>query len=249
MQIRIYKNYEALSEATANTMLQTIQLKPNAVICLASGHTPLLPCKLFVQKRKEQNVDISQTTFLGLDEWVGVPPENEGSCHFFLNNTVFNPLGLNKNQFHVFDSISKNLEHECEKMDAAISSKAGIDLMIVGIGLNGHIGFNEPGVSFKNYSHVIKLDEITVTVGQKYFSSQTKVLKGITIGLQHLMEAKKVILIANGEKKAAIIKKTIEEKVTEKIPSTIMQIHKNGLIMLDADAASLLPQNYLHETE
>jgi glucosamine-6-phosphate isomerase len=240
MQIKIYSNYEALSATVADEMIALIQQKPNATICLASGHTPLLPCQVFVQKVKEQNIDISKVTFLGLDEWVGVPPANEGSCHYFLYNTVFTPLNLKSNQVHVFNAMANDLAAECKKIDNIISTKGGIDLMIVGIGMNGHIGFNEPGVSFTNYSHVIELDKTTIEVGQKYFPEATILSKGITIGLQHLMESKQVILIANGEKKAAIIKQTVEEKVSNQIPATIMQTHTNGIIMVDEAAASLI---------
>jgi galactosamine-6-phosphate isomerase len=240
MEIKIYNNYETLATATANAMIALIQQKPNATICLASGHTPLLPCQAFVKNVKEQNIDISKVTFLGLDEWVGVPPANEGSCHYFLYNTVFTPLNLKPNQIHVFDAMASDLTAECKKMDNTISTKGGIDLMIVGIGINGHIGFNEPGVSFTNYSHVIELDETTIQVGQKYFPAAITLSKGITIGLQHLMQSKQVILIANGEKKAAIIKQTVEQKVSNQIPATIMQTHANGIIMVDEAAASLI---------
>ena len=112
--------------------------------------------------------------------------------------------------------------------------------MIVGIGMNGHIGFNEPGVSFDNYSHVIELDDTTVTVGQKYFKSAVDLGKGITLGLKHLQESKKVLLIANGTKKAEVIKKTVEEKMTTSFPASIMQSHPNGFVMVDEQAAGLL---------
>lgn len=247
MQTKIYTNYETLSAAVAQIMFDTIQQKPNAVICLASGHTPLLPCQLFVQKANDEHLHISETTFIGLDEWVGVPPENEGSCHYFLYNTIFNPLILQAGQIHVFNSMAEDLNAECETMDAVIEHNGGIDLMIVGIGMNGHIGFNEPGVAFNNLSHVIELDKTTIEVGQKYFPAATTLSKGITIGLQHLMNAKQVLLIANGEKKASIIKKTIEEEVSNQIPATIMQTHINGMIMIDAAAASQLSKNYLYE--
>lgn len=240
MEIKIYKDYEALSTATADAIIELIKEKPTAVICFASGHTPLLPCQLFVQKIKEQKINIDTVSFVELDEWVGVPPHNEGSCHYFLHNTVFDLLDIKSNQIYVFDALANDLENECKKMDTVIANLGGIDLMLVGIGMNGHIGFNEPGVSFKNYCHVINLDEMTLSVGQKYFSIETNLTKGITLGLQHLTETKKVILIANGIKKANIIKKTIEEKITEQIPATIMQAHTNGMIMLDEDAASLI---------
>ncbi len=240
METKTYPDYETLSAAVAQIMCDNIRQKPTAVICLASGHTPLLPCRLFVQKANDEHLHISEATFLGLDEWVGVPPENEGSCHYFLYNTVFNPLGLQAGQIHVFNGMAEDLSIECETMDDVIENNGGIDLMIVGIGMNGHIGFNEPGVPFNHLSHVIELDKTTIEVGQKYFPAATTLTKGITIGLQHLMNANKVLLIANGEKKAAIIQQTIESEVSNQIPATIMQTHKNGIIMIDAAASSLL---------
>ena len=125
-------------------------------------------------------------------------------------------------------------------MDKFIGEKNGIDIMLVGIGMNGHIGFNEPGASFVNLSHVIELDEITKSVGQKYFTEKMELGKGITIGFKHLLNAKKVFLMANGSKKAEVIKKTVERPVTENFPASIMQQHENGVILVDDEAASLL---------
>ena len=243
MEIKVYKDYETLSEAVVTAMINTIEQKPTAVLCLASGHTPLLTCQLFVKKVVTEKINLSQVTILSLDEWVGVPPDNEGSCHYFFYNTVFNPLQLSPNQFHVFNALENDLQAECTAMDRIITERGGIDLMIVGIGMNGHIGFNEPGVSFTNYSHVIDLDATTVAVGQKYFTEATTISKGITIGLQHLMNAKEVLLLANGSKKAGVVKQTIEGPVTKNFPASIMQQHSNGYILIDEEAASSLNHN------
>ncbi len=243
MNVKVFGGYEELSAAVATTVIDLIKQKPTAAICFASGHTPLLACKLFVAQILREKIDVSAISFFSLDEWVGVPPENEGSCHHFFYNIIFNPLGLTKKQVYVFDALTNNEAAECKKMDNAIAAVGGLDLMVVGIGMNGHIGFNEPGVSFGNYTHVMALDESTIEGGQKYFKSTTPLSKGITIGLQHLMETGQVILMANGEKKAEIIKKTMEENVHEQLPATIMRTHKNGVIMLDKEAASLLSAN------
>ncbi|HET9435003.1 MAG TPA: glucosamine-6-phosphate deaminase, partial [Chitinophagaceae bacterium] len=175
-------------------------------------------------------------------EWVNIPPANEGSCHYFFKNELASPLQIPEKQIHLFNAMSEKLQDECRKMDAVIRDKGGIDLMIVGIGMNGHIGFNEPGVSFDNYSHVIDLDDTTLTVGQKYFKSKVTLQKGITLGLKHLQESKKVFLLANGSKKAEVIRRTVEEKVTNTFPASIMQTHANGFVMVDQEAASLLNQ-------
>lgn len=242
MILKIYEDHRQLSDAAADEIIALVKQKPDAVICLASGETPRLTCRLLVEKVKQQHVDVNQCTFIGLDEWVGIPPSNEGSCHYFFQHELFEPLQFRKEQIHLFDAMSANLEEECLKMDSAIFERGVIDLMIVGIGMNGHIGFNEPGVSFNNYSHVINLDETTVTVGQKYFKEAIILKQGITLGLKHLQDAKKVLLLANGIKKAEVIKKTVEGEVTNNFPASIMQTHSNGWVMVDEKAASLLDQ-------
>jgi galactosamine-6-phosphate isomerase len=207
---------------------------------MASGETPRLTCKLLVEKAVKEKVNLSHITFIGLDEWVGIPPENDGSCHYFFHTEIFKPLQFSSSQVHLFDALSVNLEEECKKTDQLILEKGGIDLMIVGIGMNGHIGFNEPGVSFDNYAHVINLDETTITVGQKYFKTPVTLQKGITLGLKHLQQSKKVLLLANGTKKAGVIKKTVQGEVTNEFPASIMQTHANGFVMIDEEAAALL---------
>jgi len=243
MQLKIYDDHYVLSNEAANEIVAAIASKPGAVICLASGETPRLTCQLFAQKVKNEKIDLSGTTIIGLDEWVNIPPDNEGSCHYFFRNELTNPLRIPEKQIHLFDGMSEKPEVECRKMDAVIREKGGIDLMIVGIGMNGHIGFNEPGVSFDNYSHVIDLDDTTLTVGQKYFKSKAALQKGITLGLKHLQESKKVLLLANGTKKAEVVRRTVDEKVTNTFPASIMQTHSNGFVMVDKEAASLLKQN------
>ncbi|HRO71280.1 MAG TPA: glucosamine-6-phosphate deaminase [Chitinophagaceae bacterium] len=242
MQVKIFKDHQSLSENVASEVVALLNSKPEAVICFASGETPRQTCRQLVEKIRNEKTDTSRCSFIGLDEWVGIPPENEGSCHYFFKNELIEPLGIPTQQFHLFDAMSDQLGEECLKMDRLIAEKKGIDLIIVGIGMNGHIGFNEPGVSFTNYSHIIDLDEITRTVGQKYFKTQQILEKGITLGLQHLLDSRKAILIANGNKKASVIKKTIEEQITNDFPASIMQSHPNGFVMIDEEAAADLDQ-------
>jgi galactosamine-6-phosphate isomerase len=249
MKVKIYSSYEALSAATANAMVELIKEKPNAVICIASGDSPKLACELFCKKVKEENIDVSQFFFVGLDEWVGLPPETSGSCHNDFKKRLIQPLDVAVAQYHLFDAMAANLQNECTVMDKIINEKGGIDLMIVGIGMNGHIGFNEPGVDFNLLSHVINLDETTISVGQKYFQQQVVLQKGITLGLAYLMSTGKVFLLANGTRKAEVIQKAVDGAITNAFPASIMQQHAGGIIMVDAAAASLLPSNYLHETK
>jgi glucosamine-6-phosphate isomerase len=244
MQLNIYKDYETLSSNAADEVIGLLKAKPTAVLCLAAGDTPRLTYLLLAQKAKQQNVDFSRCTFVGLDEWVGIPPQNEGSCHFFLRHQLFNPLQISSSQAHLFDALAGNLSKECEKMDNVIREIGGIDLMLVGVGMNGHIGFNEPGVSFDKYSHVIDLDETTQSVGQKYFKQSTALKKGITLGLNHLKQARRVLLIANGIKKAQVIRKAIEEEMNVNMPASIIQSHEQGIVMIDEEAGSLLSSGF-----
>lgn len=240
MKTICFKNYTELSAYAANEIADAIQKKPSLVLCMASGHTPSLTAELLAKKILDEKIDYSQIAFLGLDEWVGLPPENEGSCYYFFKTKLFEPLQLKPSQYFLFDAMANDLDAECKKMDNIIASKGGIDIMLVGIGMNGHIGFNEPGTPFNKLCHIAELDETTKTVGQKYFKEKTVLHQGITIGLGHLMNAKKVFLKADGTRKAEVIKKTVEGKVNESFPASIMQLHTNGVVVIDEAAASLL---------
>ncbi|WP_152267625.1 6-phosphogluconolactonase [Agriterribacter humi] len=240
MQLTIFKDYNALSQQAADEIIALVKRKPDAVLCLASGSTPLLTCQLLTEKALTQNIDFSRCIFIGLDEWVGIPPENEGSCAFFFHNQVFKQLNFSSSRIHLFNALSENLARECETMDNVIVENGGIDLMLVGVGMNGHIGFNEPGVSFDLYAHVAKLDETTTSVGQKYFREATELRQGITLGLKHLLESKKVLMLANGNKKAAIIQRAIEGEITNQLPASIIRRHPNSTVMIDEDVAAML---------
>ena len=240
MQVIRFKNYEELSGYMASIIVNSIKNKPTLVLCMASGSTPALTCDMLVQELKKEGVDHSKFTFLGLDEWIGMPPKNTGSCDYFFRTKIFEPLQLGPSQCHLFNGMANDLQNECLEMDKLINDKGGIDIMIVGIGMNGHIGFNEPGTPFNSLSHVAELEEITRSVGQKYFDGPVMLTKGITIGLGHLMNAKKVFLLANGANKTEVIKKTIEGPITESFPASIMQQHADGVVIIDDTAALLL---------
>jgi glucosamine-6-phosphate isomerase len=240
MKLNIYKDHPELSYHAARLLFQTVQEKPRALVCLATGETPSLTYAFFTAMILDQKIDVSQCSFIGLDEWVGIQPSNPGSCHHFLFQHIFAPLRLQSSQLHLFNALSTNLKEECNKMDDFIRSRGGIDVIVVGIGMNGHIGFNEPGVSPNLYAHVISLDEKTKTVGQKYFAEETSLSQGITLGLRHFLDARQAILLANGMKKAEIIRETLSSEISSLLPSTFIRKHTNGVMMLDEAAASFI---------
>ena len=238
MRVEIVKDYQELSELAATMITDRIIEKPNSVICLASGDTLKLTLRRVLDKANKQQIDFSAVQFIGLDEWVGISEGTYGSCAHFFREYLFLPLDIPLNNFHLFDGTTIDLMKECIKMDGIIKRVGGIDLMVVGIGINGHIGFNEPGIPIPLKSHVAELHEITQSVGQKYFKTATSLKKGITLGFQHLLDSKEVILMASGEAKAPVIQKTILGKISEVVPATVIRKHPNSLILIDEEAAS-----------
>ena len=237
MTTKIFPDYEALSRATADLIADYISRKPKALVCIASGHTPVGVFQNLIKDVQSKKLDLGQCTFLSLDEWVGIDPTDSGSCLSMLKKDFFDPLNLSYSQTEYFNVLAPDLEKECDRINVLIEKNGGLDIMLVGVGTNGHIGMNEPGTSFNSYAHIGDLAEETKTVGQKYFSKQTILSTGMTLGPKHLREAKLPIVMANGEKKAAIMGKAFSEKPTEQIPVTIVQLIKQGFVMLDEKAA------------
>jgi glucosamine-6-phosphate isomerase len=237
MTLNTFPDYEALSEATANLIIEVLKQKPFALICIASGDTPLGVCKFLAKADKKL---FEKCTFVGLDEWVGMDENDEGSCKYGIYQNLLIPLNFPLERIKYFDAKSENLAAECQKINEFIESHGGLDVMLVGVGLNGHIALNEPHTPFDVYAHVSELEEVTKSVGQKYFTKETILTQGITLGLAHLQEAKLPILIANSSKKASVIKQVLTEAVTEQFPASILQRIENSMVMLDLEAAQEL---------
>ncbi len=240
MTLEIHADYSALSKATANLIIDYIKRKPSALICLASGHTPIGVFEELTKAVQSKEVDLTACTFLILDEWLHINPTDPGSCLSMLQKDCFVPLGIRDHQIKFFNVVAKDMQQECNRINTLIESRGGLDIMLVGVGTNGHIGMNEPGTSFDSYAHVSELAEETKTVGQKYFQQATSLSQGITLGLKHLRESKLPIVMASGEKKAAIIAKGLQGKSTEEIPLSVVHLIPQGFVMLDQEAAQLI---------
>lgn len=240
MILQKFPDHDTLSQHTAEHIAELITQKPNALLCLASGDTPIETYHRFVDLVKAGKVDISQCTFVGLDEWVGFGPDDFGSCSYYVFQDLFNPLQLRPDQIHVFDAKASDLAAECAKIDAVIRANGGLDLLLVGMGMNGHIALNEPGTPFNLGCHVSQLAESTITVGQKYFNKETTLTQGITVGLRHLAEAREVILLVSGEKKASKLREALTGPITNEVPASILQTHPNGLVWVDEAAGKLV---------
>ena len=240
MKITKYDTYDEMSKAAAELVAKQLAEKPGSVICFPSGDSPTGMLKYIVDWANDGTIDLSRCFFIGLDEWVGMDENDHGSCKYYLKHNFFDKLNTKLTNVTLFDAKAANLDAECERINNFISSKGGLDIMMVGIGMNGHLGLNEPGTPFNLYAHRSALDPVTVQVGQKYFAKETALTEGITLGLQHLAEAGKAVLIASGAKKASIIHESLQGTVSTEVPASILQKLPNAYILLDMDAASEL---------
>jgi len=236
MPLRVFDTADQLAQHTARHIAALLQTKPDATLCLASGDTPIATYHALVELAQTGHANVNECTFVGLDEWVGFGPTDQGSCSFYLYRDLFAPLRLRPEQIQYFDAKATNLGRECQRIDDFIRSRGGLDLLLVGVGLNGHIALNEPGTPFTYYCHVSNLAETTIQVGQKYFATPTELNQGITLGLQHLMDAHEVILMATGQRKAPVIRQALQGPVAEEFPASIIQQHPNAHVWIDAEA-------------
>ncbi len=240
MKIQVFNNYLTLCKSTAQLIVDYIKVKENPLICLASGHTPIGVFQELVKEVNINKLDLGGCTFFSLDEWIGIDPTDSGSCLTMLKKDCFEPLHIQPDKIEFFDVKTPDLQKECDRINALIENNGGLDIMLVGVGTNGHIGMNEPGTSFDSYAHTGPLAEETKTVGQKYFSKPTTLSLGITLGLRHLREARLPIIMASGKKKSDIMVKGLSQPPTEEIPVSIAQLIPQGYVMLDEEAASQL---------
>lgn len=229
-----------MSIAAADRIVEQVRQKPDSLLCFPSGDSPVGVFNTLINYANTGKIDLSRCYFIGLDEWVGMGKNDEGSCTWSLYESFFNQLDIAADHIRFFDARAGDLDASCKAMDDFIKDKGPLDIMMVGTGMNGHIGLNEPGTDFNSYSHHSPLAPMTISVGQKYFKQQTELHEGITLGLKHLQEVKTPILIASGIKKAAIVKQALEGPVTNQRPASIFQTLPSGIVFLDEEAASEL---------
>jgi glucosamine-6-phosphate isomerase len=239
-KISIYPDYQSMSLAAADRVLALLANKPNAVICLPSGSTPLGMFQTLAAANQKGMADFSKCIFIGLDEWIGMGADDNGSCRDLLDKDFLKPIGLRENQIVFFDGKAIDPQAECDRVNKVVASLGGLDLIVLGVGMNGHLALNEPGTPWDTYAHISELETVTKEVGQKYFEKPTVLTKGITVGIKHILESKTAILLASGSSKAEVIKRALAFPVTATFPATALQNHLNAELILDEDAASLI---------
>lgn len=240
MQVFIEADYESMSAKAADEVMQILIPLKKPVLCPATGDSPKGLYKEMIGSINRKKIDVSGWYFVGLDEWLGMNGQDEGSCRYHLNNDLLKPLRIHEKNVSFFDGKAKDIQNEIQKTGSFINEHGGIDVAIVGLGMNGHVGMNEPGTDPSLHSHVSEIDTITQQVGQKYFKQNKEITRGITLGIADILEARQVVLLVSGIKKAAIVQKVLEGEISEEFPASLLRRHKNFSVYLDEEAASLL---------
>ncbi|HEY4109591.1 glucosamine-6-phosphate deaminase [Puia sp.] len=240
MEVIVCSSYADLSLRASEDLIRCMASRKDPLLCAASGDSPSGLYKDLVAKVGQKQLDISGWAFLGLDEWVGMNGSDEGSCRYHLNRELFSPLHVPDDRLFFFDGRAANLESECREAESFILRHGDLDATILGLGLNGHVGMNEPGTSVSSRTHVTALDPITAQTGQKYFKEAQSLTEGITLGLGTLLDSRNIFLLVSGAKKASIVKSVLEGEISEKVPASMLRGHPGLRIYLDSEAAGLL---------
>jgi glucosamine-6-phosphate deaminase len=241
MQVIIKDNYEDMSKEAANIIKDAIHLKPNLVLGLATGSTPIGTYKELIRMYEAGELDFSKVVTYNLDEYVGLPTTHDQSYHYFMHDNLFDHININPQNVHVPSGVVKDFERYCQWYEDDITKVGGIDLQVLGIGSDGHIGFNEPGSSLASRTRIVTLTEETIKDNARFFEKEEDVPRfAITMGVGTIMEAKHCLLVANGEKKADPVSVLVEGPITSQVTASVLQMHPNATVILDEAAASKL---------
>ena len=241
MNVLIYENEEQIGIAAGNYMCGQVLQKPDSVLGLATGSTPLKPYGQMIELYKKGVVDFSSVTTFNLDEYVNLDIKDKNSYHSFMHENLFDHINIPEESINFLNGNAEDLEQECKDYEQKIKNAGGIDIQLLGIGSNGHIAFNEPADCFQRWSHVVTLKESTVQDNSRFFNSIEEVpTQAVTMGIGSIMQAKKILIIALGTNKAKAIKQLIDGNVTPMCPASVLQFHTDVTLMLDKSAASLL---------
>ena len=226
MRFIIVDSYDEMSQKAANIIAAQVISKPESVLGLATGSTPLGTYANLAKGCQNGDLDFSEVTSVNLDEYVGLPVSDDQSYRYFMDANLFSKINIKKESTFVPNGCADDLSKECEAYDKRICELGGIDLQLLGIGVDGHIGFNEPDDVFIKETHVVDLDESTIEANARFFASKDEVpKKAVTMGMSAIMQAKKVLLIANGKNKEEILNKAFYGPITPKVPASILQLH------------------------
>ena len=238
--MRIYraKDYEEMSRRAAGIVSAQIIMKPDCVLGLATGSTPIGLYKQLIEWYRNGDLDFSAVRTVNLDEYKGISRENDQSYYYFMHQHLFDRVNIDPERTNVPNGMEPDAEKECGRYEELIRSLGGVDLQLLGLGHNGHIGFNEPGEAFEKETHCVDLTESTIEANKRFFASADDVPKqAYTMGIKTIMQAKKILIVVNGENKADIVERAFFGPVTPEVPASILQLHND--VTLVGDEAAL----------
>ncbi|MBR2131378.1 MAG: glucosamine-6-phosphate deaminase [Oscillospiraceae bacterium] len=239
MKIYVADDYKGMSRKAASIIAAQVTMKPDSVLGLATGSTPIGMYEQLVEWHKNGDLDFSQVRSVNLDEYVGLAPTHDQSYRYFMNDNLFDHVNIDKANTHVPNGLAENPAAECERYDQVVADMGGVDVQVLGMGHNGHIGFNEPNDHFPLGTNLVDLQESTINANARFFASADEVPKqAMTMGIRTIMMAKKILVVVNGEGKADIVKKAFTGPVTPQVPASILQLHPDVVLVGDKAALS-----------
>ncbi|KIY22761.1 MULTISPECIES: glucosamine-6-phosphate deaminase [Mesobacillus] len=234
MKMITAKDYSNMSEKAAAYLLDKIKQAPDLTLGLATGGTPIETYKCLVQDHKKNNTTYQHITTFNLDEYIGVKAEDPNSYYHYMKEHLFDHVDIPKQQINIPNGMASDLEQECKEYEQKIADRGGIDLQLLGLGSNGHIGFNEPGTAFDSTTHVIELTQATREANARFFDKMEEVPKqAITMGIANIMKSREILLIVSGEKKSKALDRLLNGEIDPSFPASILKKHPNVTIIAD----------------
>lgn len=239
MRVIVCDNYEELSDQAAKLVASQLILKPDSVLGLATGSTPIGMYRRLSSMNARGDIDFSKVVTFNLDEYYPISPDDPQSYRYFMNEQLFSKVNIDKNNTFIPSGATDDPDLECEQYEEKIKSRGGIDLQILGVGRNGHIGFNEPGVNLNSTTHLTELTESTIDANSRFFESEADVpRRAITMGIATILKSKKIILLVSGAAKSRVISELLDEDINTSIPATLLKVHPDVVLICDRDAYS-----------
>ena len=239
--MRLYraKDYNDLSRKAANIISAQVIMKPDCVLGLATGSSPLGTYRQLIEWYKKGDLDFSEVKSVNLDEYKGLPKDNDQSYYYFMHQNFFKDININPENTHIPNGMEPDSEKECSRYNQVISDLGGIDLQLLGLGHNGHIGFNEPDTAFAKMTHCVDLAPSTIEANKRFFPSADDVPRqAYTMGIKTIMQARKILLIVSGGDKAQILYDVLNGPITPHVPASILQLHSDVTVVADEAALS-----------
>ena len=240
MKVIIVEDYEQMSKQAGEIVLDVVKKNPSAVLGFATGTSPIGLYDYLVKANKNGEVSFANVKTVNLDEYAGISATNENSYAYFMKKYLFDRIDIDNKNTNLPNGMAKDRQGECDRYNALLDEMKQ-DIQVLGIGSNGHIGFNEPGTSFNSTTHIVDLTESTIKDNSRLFEDVSQVpLQAFSMGIKNIMNAKQIVLVASGKNKAQAVKGLIKGEITEELPASILQLHPFVTIVIDKDAASLL---------